>query len=101
MLELGDHSLELHAGLAPAIEAAGIDVVHAAGPEMRHLYDAVAPQRRGIWARNAAELAQVVGELVGPDDVIMVKGSNGSKASLVAAALLRLERSETEASPLV
>jgi UDP-N-acetylmuramoyl-tripeptide--D-alanyl-D-alanine ligase len=101
MLELGDHSLALHAGLAPAIEAAGIDVVHAAGPEMRHLYDAVAPQRRGIWARNAAELAQVVGELVGPDDVIMVKGSNGSKASLVAAALLRLERSETEASPLV
>ncbi len=95
MLELGDHSVEMHAGLAPAIEAAGIDVVHAAGAEMRHLFEAVAPHRRGIWARNASDLAQVVGDLVEPNDVIMVKGSNGSKASLVAAALLRLERSET------
>jgi len=95
MLELGDHSVEMHAGLAPAIEAAGIDVVHAAGAEMRHLFDAVAPQRRGVWARNASDLAQVVGDLVEANDVIMVKGSNGSKASLVAAALLRLERSET------
>jgi UDP-N-acetylmuramoyl-tripeptide--D-alanyl-D-alanine ligase len=94
MLELGDQSRALHAGLSEPIEAAAIDVVHAAGPEMRHLYDAVAPERRGLWAPTAADLADQAGDLVGPNDIVMVKGSNGSKASLVAAALLRLERNE-------
>ncbi|AQR61276.1 UDP-N-acetylmuramoylalanyl-D-glutamyl-2, 6-diaminopimelate--D-alanyl-D-alanine ligase [Brevundimonas sp. LM2] len=94
MLELGDQSVTLHAGLAPAIEAAGIDVVHAAGSQMRHLYEALSPARRGIWSETAADLADHAAELVGPDDIVMVKGSNGSKASLVAAALARLERAE-------
>lgn len=92
MLELGDQAQALHAGLAPAIEAAAIDVVHAAGPQMRHLYDAISPERRGIWAESASSLADQAADLVGPSDIVMVKGSNGSKASLVAAALLRLER---------
>lgn len=94
MLELGDQSRALHAGLSEPIEAAAIDVVHAAGPEMRHLYDAVTPERRGVWAPTASDLADQARDLVGPGDIVMVKGSNGSKASLVAAALLRLERDE-------
>ncbi len=92
MLELGDQSVALHAGLAQSIEAAAIDVVHAAGPQMRHLYDAISPERRGVWAETAAELANQAVDLAGPNDIVMVKGSNGSKASLVAAALLRLEQ---------
>ena len=95
MLELGDQSMALHAGLALAIEAAAIDTVHAAGPQMRHLYDAVSPERRGIWAETAADLAAQAQDLAGPNDIVMVKGSNGSKASLVAAALLGLERQAT------
>jgi UDP-N-acetylmuramoyl-tripeptide--D-alanyl-D-alanine ligase len=97
MLELGDQSQALHAGLSIPIDAAAIDVVHAAGPEMRHLYDALAPERRGVWASTAADLADQAEDLVGPNDIVMVKGSNGSKASLVAAALLRLERADTGA----
>jgi UDP-N-acetylmuramoyl-tripeptide--D-alanyl-D-alanine ligase len=92
MLELGDQSEILHAGLAEAIEAAAIDVVHAAGPQMRHLFEAVSAERRGVWAENAADLAARAVDLAGPNDIVMVKGSNGSKASLVAAALLRLEQ---------
>ena len=92
MLELGDQSQTLHAGLAAAIDAAGLDVVHAAGPEMRAMYEALRPERRGLWAATAAELAEQVEALVQPGDVVMVKGSNGSKASLVAAALADLER---------
>ncbi|WP_269514409.1 UDP-N-acetylmuramoyl-tripeptide--D-alanyl-D-alanine ligase [Brevundimonas subvibrioides] len=95
MLELGDQSIALHAGLATAIEAAAIDVVHAAGPQMRHLYDAISPERRGVWAGTATALADQAADLAGPGDIVMVKGSNGSKASLVAAALLRLERQDT------
>ncbi len=92
MLELGDQSEALHAGLAQPIDAAGLDIVHAAGPEMRHLYDALPPARRGVWAEKAADLAAQAADLVRADDIVMVKGSNGSKASLVAAALAGLER---------
>ena len=92
MLELGDQSQALHAGLAVTIEAAGIDVVHAAGSQMRHLYDAISAERRGVWAETAADLAAQAEDLAGPGDIVMVKGSNGSRASLVAAALLNLER---------
>ena len=91
MLELGDQARVLHAGLAEIIEAAGIDAVHTAGPQMRWLHDALAPERRGEWRAAAAGLAEIAEDLVRPNDIVMVKGSNGSKASLVAAALANLE----------
>jgi len=92
MLELGEHSRALHQGLNEGIEAQGIDLVHAAGPQMRALYDALRPERRGEWRESASDLAMLAEELVGPNDIVMVKGSNGSKASLIAAALADLER---------
>ncbi len=93
MLELGDQSRALHQGLATTIEAAGLDMVHAAGPEMKALYDSLAASRRGLWRETAAELAAEAMVLAGPGDVVMVKGSNGSKASLVARALAALAES--------
>ena len=93
MLELGDQSEAMHAGLARDIDAAGLDLVHAAGPHMRRLHEALPPSRRGLWAPTATDLAARAHELVAPGDVVMVKGSNGSQASLVAAALAGLERS--------
>ncbi len=91
MLELGDQSAALHAGLAETIEAARLDLVHAAGPQMRHLYDTLPVSRQGLWAATSAELAARASELVAPGDIVMVKGSNGSKASLVAKALAALD----------
>jgi UDP-N-acetylmuramoyl-tripeptide--D-alanyl-D-alanine ligase len=90
MLELGDQARALHEGLAAAIDAAGLDLVHTAGPEMKWLYDVLPAPRRGLWRETAAELAAGAAELVAPGDVVMVKGSNGSKASLVARALAAL-----------
>ena len=95
MLELGDQSRDLHEGLAGPIDAAGLDLVHAAGPEMRWLYDALPVSRRGVWRATAAELAAEAVMLVAPGDVVMVKGSNGSKASLVAKALADLQGRDT------
>lgn len=94
MLELGEQSRDLHEGLAGPIDAAGLDLVHAAGPEMRWLYDALPVSRRGVWRATAAELAAEAALLVAPGDIVMVKGSNGSKASLVAQALANLSRAE-------
>ncbi|MBL0967845.1 MAG: UDP-N-acetylmuramoyl-tripeptide--D-alanyl-D-alanine ligase [Brevundimonas sp.] len=90
MLELGDQSRALHEGLAGPIDAAGLDLVHAAGPEMKQLYDVLPVARRGEWRETAAELAADAATLAGPGDIVMVKGSNGSKASLVAKALAAL-----------
>jgi len=90
MLELGDQSEALHEGLAGPIDAAGLDLVHAAGPEMKRLYDDLPGSRQGLWRETAAELAAEAFMLVGKGDIVMVKGSNGSKASLVARALAAL-----------
>ena len=90
MLELGDRSGALHEGLAEPIAAAGIDLVHTAGPEMKRLHDALPPERRGLWRETAADLAAEAAALAAPGDIVMVKGSNGSKAMLVARALAAL-----------
>ena len=54
---------------------------------MRALWDSLPAARQGGYAASAAELAPLLAEAVRPGDVVMVKGSNGSKASTLAAAL--------------
>ena len=87
MLELGTEAESFHAGLAEPIEEAGISQVFLAGPLMKALWDSLPAARQGAYAPSAAELAPQLVEAVRPGDVVMVKGSNGSKASTLAAAL--------------
>ena len=94
MLELGEAGPRLHAEIAEAVAAAGIDQVYCSGPLMKSLWDALPPTQRGGYAMTAAELAPEVVSAVQPGDVVMVKGSNGSKASVIAAALASLDRGE-------
>jgi len=91
MLELGPEGPAFHAGLAAPLDAAGVDLVFAAGPLMKSLWDALPPTRRGGYAGTAAELAPLVSAAVEPGDLVMVKGSNGSRAGAVAAALAALD----------
>jgi UDP-N-acetylmuramoyl-tripeptide--D-alanyl-D-alanine ligase len=90
MLELGGEAEAFHAALAEPIESARIDLVFCAGPLMKSLWDALPPTRRGAYAETAAELAPRVARAAEPGDVVMVKGSNGSKAGLIARALADL-----------
>ena len=94
MLELGADAERFHAQGAEMAAAAGVDLVFCAGPLMKFLWDALPPTRRGGYAQTAAALAPQVVQAVGPGDVVMVKGSNGSKASAVAQALAALESEE-------
>ncbi len=91
MLELGPQSARFHGDLATPIAAADIDLVFCAGPLMKSLWEALPPTRRGAYAQSAAELAPQVASAVRAGDVVMVKGSNGSKAGAVAAALGALD----------
>jgi UDP-N-acetylmuramoyl-tripeptide--D-alanyl-D-alanine ligase len=91
MLELGGDEAALHASLAPVIEAQDIDRVYLAGPLMKNLWNALPQALRGGYAETAAELTPVLIEGLQGGDVIMEKGSNGSKAGLIAKTLLALE----------
>jgi len=93
MLELGDEGARFHADLARPIADAGIDLVFCAGPLMKSLWDALPSTRRGGYAVEALELAPMISAAVGQGDLVMVKGSNGSRAGLVAGALRALDRS--------
>lgn len=91
MLELGPQSARFHAELAAPIAAADIDLVFCAGPLMKSLWEVLPPTRRGGYAGSAAELAPLVVSAMRAGDVVMVKGSNGSRAGAVAAALGALD----------
>lgn len=93
MLELGPDAAEVHAGMAPAIEAAGVDLVFCSGPLMNSLWQALPPTRRGGYAENAAELEPLVVRGLEPGDLVLVKGSKGSKAVALAEALAALDLS--------
>ena len=87
MLELGADAARLHADLAEPLAAAKVDLVFCAGPQMKNLWDALPQTRRAGYAATAADLAGQVIRAVGAGDVVMVKGSNGSRAGAIAAAL--------------
>jgi UDP-N-acetylmuramoyl-tripeptide--D-alanyl-D-alanine ligase len=90
MLELGPTAGELHAGLAKPLGEHGIDLVFASGPLMNHLWAAIAERQRGGYAGASSEIARAVADTVRAGDVVMVKGSNGSKMRLVVEALKAL-----------
>ena len=96
MLELGAEAEAFHQNLAGPLEAAGVDLVFCAGPHMKSLWDALPSTRRGGYAESAVELGPQVAKAVEPGDVVMVKGSNGSKAGAVAAALVAFGRARGE-----
>jgi UDP-N-acetylmuramoyl-tripeptide--D-alanyl-D-alanine ligase len=89
MLELGGLGPKLHQELAPAIAEADVDVVFACGDMMRGLYEALPPGRRGAYAKTANELEPLLTRGVGPGDVVMVKGSLGSRMAPLVEALER------------
>ncbi|MGH6965155.1 MAG: UDP-N-acetylmuramoyl-tripeptide--D-alanyl-D-alanine ligase [Phenylobacterium sp.] len=96
MLELGDEAPRYHAALAEPLAEANVDLVFCAGRLMKSLWDALPPTRRGGYAETAADLAPQVSRTVEPGDLVMVKGSNGSKAGAVAAALSALDSGSGE-----
>jgi UDP-N-acetylmuramoyl-tripeptide--D-alanyl-D-alanine ligase len=90
MLELGPDERAYHAGLAQPLEQAGVDLVFAAGPRMAALMEALPASRRGGYAETSDALIPVIASALRPGDIVLVKGSNGSKMSKVVAALSRL-----------
>ncbi|MBI5129599.1 MAG: UDP-N-acetylmuramoylalanyl-D-glutamyl-2,6-diaminopimelate--D-alanyl-D-alanine ligase [Rhodopseudomonas palustris] len=87
MLELGATGPELHSGLAEAVRNNAVDLVFCCGPLMRNLWDALSSGRRGGYAENAAALESQVVAALRAGDVLMIKGSLGSRMKTIVTAL--------------
>ncbi len=92
MLELGEQSGKMHADLALPLKAANVDLVYTCGKHMKKLYERLPANQRGEHKDTSKELAQIVPDVLIPGDVVMVKGSLGSKMGLVVEALRSLPR---------
>ena len=87
MLELGPQARALHAAIAEDVERNQIDLVYTAGPLMQALSEAIPAERRGAHAANAAALEPIVLDALRAGDVVMIKGSNGSRMGPLVAAM--------------
>lgn len=87
MLELGPQAAALHAALAADPSMGALDRVHTVGPLMRALHDALPEAQRGRHADTPEALASEMPGLIGAGDVVMLKGSKGSRVSRIVDIL--------------
>ena len=91
MLELGNRSGALHAGLAEDVTRNGVDLVFLAGAEMAALAAALDPAQVAATAPTSEALLPAVANAVRAGDTVMVKGSRGSRMAPIVAALKALD----------
>jgi UDP-N-acetylmuramoyl-tripeptide--D-alanyl-D-alanine ligase len=87
MLELGPSAAALHQGLAEVVKANRIDLVYCCGPLMRNLWDTLSAGKRGGYADDSARLETQVVSAVRAGDVLVIKGSLGSRMKTIVNAL--------------
>jgi UDP-N-acetylmuramoyl-tripeptide--D-alanyl-D-alanine ligase len=87
MLELGSDAPRLHAELAGVMDESGVNIVYACGAGMAHLWDALPVTRRGAYAETSQDLEEAVLRDLRGGDVVMVKGSLGSRMMPIVDAI--------------
>lgn len=91
MLELGPDERMMHAALARDPSMAHVRLVHCVGARMAALHAALPLRQRGRRAAAVETLIDHLHALVAPGDVVLVKGSKGSRVSRLVDALRGLE----------
>jgi len=98
MRELGVDADRLHAELATALAAASVDLLFCCGPHMRALAAATPSNLAVEHAPESNALVPMVLHAVKPGDVVLVKGSLGSRMAPIVDALKTLARGSRAAS---
>ncbi len=89
MLELGADAERLHEDLKEPVDAAEVDLVFACGPNMRRLFAALPTAKRGTWAETSEGIVAPLLAEVRAGDVVMIKGSLGSRMAPLVDALMQ------------
>ena len=87
MLELGDQARRLHENLAKDLIENKIDKVYTVGKNSGFLFDALPAGMQGIKKPVSDELAAVIKKEIHNGDIVLVKGSFGSKMAKIVEAL--------------
>jgi UDP-N-acetylmuramoyl-tripeptide--D-alanyl-D-alanine ligase len=87
MLEMGSEGEALHVALAHDIEVAKTDLVFANGTQMAALWAALPASRKGAYGATSRDIVEKVSGAVRAGDVVLVKGSLGSKMAVFIDAL--------------
>jgi UDP-N-acetylmuramoyl-tripeptide--D-alanyl-D-alanine ligase len=96
MLELGDHARALHESAGRTAASSGVnELVVIGGPAADGLAEGAASagfaRARIHRFADSASAADAVARLVAPGDVVLVKGSRGTRTDLVADRLKKEE----------
>ncbi|MBX9804370.1 MAG: UDP-N-acetylmuramoyl-tripeptide--D-alanyl-D-alanine ligase [Alphaproteobacteria bacterium] len=89
MLELGNHAEPHHQQLMASVLSHPIDLVFAAGgPVVESVFKDIPKEKSGGYASHVDDLLPKVLNALCPGDVILVKGSKGSKVSKIVDTLI-------------
>ena len=87
MLELGLQTVPLHQNLEVGLNSNHFDRVFTAGNHMKHLHEAMQPPMRAGHAGGAMQLLPLLSKELRAGDILLIKGSHGSKMYELAKAL--------------
>lgn len=87
MLELGEKSRELHESLAAYLIENKIDKVYTVGLNSGALFDILPVEMQGLKKTVSDELAAVIKNEIKSGDIVLVKGSFGSKMAKIVETL--------------
>jgi UDP-N-acetylmuramoyl-tripeptide--D-alanyl-D-alanine ligase len=90
MLELGPLSPSKHRDLSQPLLDNGFDLVFACGQHMLDLWNELPQTMRGGYSISPEKLSMVVISSLRHGDVVVVKGSLGSRVGVIVNALLAL-----------
>lgn len=87
MLELGDQARQLHTNLAADLIENKVDKVYTVGENSGALFDALPAEMQGMKKPVSDELAPLIKQEIKSGDIVLVKGSFGSKMAKIVEAL--------------
>lgn len=87
MLELGVDSDKLHADLARVLARSKVDMIYCVGTHMKELWERLPAYSRGAYSKTSDKLEKRLLSDIRPNDIMMIKGSLGTKMGPMVTAL--------------